>query len=114
MLRLLAWLILLPLLLVFIAFAIANRHTAVVSFDPLPYQAEPSVYALVLCGVFIGLLVGGAGAWLRGSRWRRRARQAERRALRAEADLEHARAQAQRAAESPAERDGRPALPSAA
>lgn len=110
MLRLLAWLILLPLLLVFIAFAVANRHTALVSFDPLPYQAEPSVYALVLCGIFIGLLVGGTGAWIRGSRWRKRARLAERRAVRAEADLEQAREQAKQASAA----SDRPALPTAA
>ncbi|MEQ9639937.1 MAG: DUF1049 domain-containing protein [Alphaproteobacteria bacterium] len=110
MLRLLAWLILLPLVLVFIAFAVANRHTTLVSFDPLPYQAEPSVYALALCGILIGLLVGGTGAWIRGSRWRRRARQAERRAARAVADLEQAQAQAKQASEA----SDRPALPTAA
>ena len=99
--------ILLPLLLVFIAFAVANRHSALVSFDPLPFEAEPSVYTLVLVGVFIGLLVGGTGAWVRGSRWRSRARQAERRAARAEADLAQAKQQQAAAVE-------RPALPSAA
>lgn len=107
MLRLLAWLILLPLVLVFVAFAVANRHSAVVSFDPLPYQAEPSVYALVLSGIFIGLLVGGIGAWVRGSRWRRRARAAERRAARAEDELAQAR-------RTPAKAADRPALPTAA
>lgn len=108
MLRLLVWLILLPLVLVFVAFAVANRHSALVSFDPLPYQAEPSVYALVLCGIFVGLLVGGTGAWVRGSRWRTRARLAERRAARAEDEL----AQARRIPSKPG--DDRPALPSAA
>ena len=108
MLRLLSWLILLPLILVFVAFAVANRHSALVSFDPLPYQAEPSVYALVLSGVFVGLLVGGIGAWVRGSRWRKRARIAERRAARAEDEL----AQVRRIPEKPAA--DRPALSSAA
>lgn len=108
MLRLLAWLILLPLVLVFVAFAVANRHSATVSFDPLPYEAEPSVYALVLCGILVGLLVGGIGAWIRGSRWRKRARIAERRAARAEDEL----AQLRRV---PAKDAGdRPALPTAA
>jgi uncharacterized integral membrane protein len=75
-------LILIPLALVLIAFAVANRQTVTVSFDPFD-QAEPAfsvalpLYVLILALVIAGVIIGGAAAWLRQGKWRGRARQAE-------------------------------------
>jgi uncharacterized integral membrane protein len=86
-------LILVPLAIIVVALAVANRQTVVVSFDPFN-QAHPAfalplpLYALVLGLVIGGVLVGGVAAWLRQGKWRRAARlaQGEARELRTELD----------------------------
>ena len=86
-------LILVPLAIVLISFAVANRQSVVVSLDPFD-QAHPALalelplFVLILALVIGGVVVGGVAAWLRQSKWRRAARlaQAEARELRAEVD----------------------------
>jgi hypothetical protein len=86
-------LILVPLAIVVIALAVANRQSVVISFDPFN-QANPAfarpvpLYALVLALVMGGVVVGGVAAWLRQGKWRRAARlaQGQARELRAELD----------------------------
>jgi uncharacterized integral membrane protein len=86
-------LILVPLAIILIAFAVANRQTVTVSFDPFD-KAEPAfalalpLYVLILALVIAGVIVGGIAAWMRQGRWRGRARLAESKAreLRAEND----------------------------
>jgi uncharacterized integral membrane protein len=98
-------LILVPLAIVLITFAVANRQTVVVSLDPFD-QAHPALavalplFALVLVLLIGGVVVGGVAAWLRQRKWRRAARlaQAEASELRAEVDR-------------PKRRIGTPALP---
>lgn len=79
--RLLSWIIGLPLAVVLIAFAVANRHVVEVSFDPLSQQnpwASLSVplWTVLFFGIFCGLVVGWIGAWLKQGKWRRAARRA--------------------------------------
>ena len=68
--------------LVLIAFAVANRQTVTVSFDPFN-QADPAgalalpLYQLIFVVLICGVAVGGCAAWLRQSKWRSRARRAE-------------------------------------
>ncbi len=84
-------LILVPLAIVLITFAVANRQIVIVSLDPFD-QAHPAValplFALILALIIGGVVVGGIAAWLKQSKWRRAARRAEREAreLRAEVD----------------------------
>jgi uncharacterized integral membrane protein len=91
--KLVTALVLVPLAIVFVAFAVANRQAVVVSFDPFDH-VHPALtrslplYALVLVLVIGGVVLGGVAAWLRQGKWRRAARlaQAEARELRAEVD----------------------------
>jgi uncharacterized integral membrane protein len=75
-------LILIPLAIILIAFAVANRQTVTVSFDPFD-KAEPAfslalpLYVLILALVIAGVIIGGTAAWMRQSKWRGRARAAE-------------------------------------
>lgn len=91
-------LILLPLAIVFVIFAIANRHMVTLSFDPFG-APDPALsltlplFVVILLAAIAGVAVGGSAAWLRQRRWRQAAR-------RHEADAQAARSQldAQKAA----------------
>jgi uncharacterized integral membrane protein len=88
-------LILVPLAIVLVVFAVANRQSVLVSFDPLnPAHPDPALsltlplFALILAMVIAGVVIGGIAAWLGQSKWRGRARALEREArlLRRELD----------------------------
>lgn len=87
MLRILTWIIGLPVAAVAIGFAVANRQTIVLDLWPLPFTLSLSVYLTVLgslaVGLVLGLMIGGLAA---GGRAARRARDAETRARVAEAE----------------------------
>ena len=86
-------LVLVPLAIAFITFAVANRQIVVISLDPFD-QTHPAIamslplFALILVFIIGGVVVGGIAAWLKQSKWRRAARLAEweARELRAEVD----------------------------
>ena len=86
-------LVLIPLTVAIISFAVANRRAVVVSLDPFD-QADPALaFSLPLLRpdpslVTSGVVVGGIAAWLRQRKWRWRARIAETQAreLKAEND----------------------------
>jgi len=95
-------LIVIPLSLIFIVFAVANRHFVTVSFDPFN-SADPSIairlplFVVIIAVAIIGVVAGGSATWFRQRRWRRAARQheADARAARSElADLRGAPAAA--------------------
>ena len=86
--------VLVPLATILIAFAVANRQTIVVSFDPFDttnpaYAASLPLFVLIFVLVIFGVILGGAAAWLGQMRWRWAARRAENenRDLRLENDL---------------------------
>ncbi|HEX4829223.1 MAG TPA: lipopolysaccharide assembly protein LapA domain-containing protein [Xanthobacteraceae bacterium] len=91
--KLITALILVPLAIGFAAFAVANRQTIVISFDPFD-QVHPAfvlsvpLFALILTLVIGGVVIGGVAAWLKQSKWRRAARLADAQArdLRTELD----------------------------
>jgi uncharacterized integral membrane protein len=89
--KFLSTLVLVLLGLIFIVFAVANRHLVTVSFDPLN-SSDPSVglrlplFVVIIAVAIAGVVAGGAATWFRQRRWRRAARQYE-------ADARQARAQ---------------------
>ena len=90
--------VLIPLGVVFVVFAVANRHLVTVSFDPFnstdPSMAVSLPLFVVIIGVAIlGVLAGGSAAWFRQRRWRRAARQHEAEAQRVRAQLADLRSQ---------------------
>jgi uncharacterized integral membrane protein len=80
--RLMGFLILVPLAILIVMFAVANRQVVSVTFDPFD-AANPAfaltapLFILVFVLVGLGVLVGGVAAWIRQHVWRARARQAE-------------------------------------
>lgn len=73
--KILSWIIGLPLLVAAVAFALSNRDTVALGIWPLPYVLELPGYAAILGAVFVGFLCGAAWAWILGGKWRRRARE---------------------------------------
>jgi uncharacterized integral membrane protein len=76
-------LILIPLAILLVLFAVANRASVVISLDPFSSAAPafavsvPLFLALALA-LIVGVFAGGIAAWLRQSKWRRAARRLER------------------------------------
>ena len=75
-------LVVVPLAVIIIAFAVANRQTVTVSFDPFSsvspaYAATLPLFAVIFVVLIIGVLIGGIAAWIRQSKWRRTARRLE-------------------------------------
>jgi uncharacterized integral membrane protein len=74
--------VLVPLAVIIVMFAVANREIITVSFDPFD-SAHPAfalkmpLFLLIFVLVALGVMVGGIAAWLRQHRWRTRARRAE-------------------------------------
>jgi len=83
--------VLIPLGLILVVFAVANRHLVTVSFDPFN-SSDPSVgftlplFVVIIVVAIAGVLAGGSATWFRQRHWRRAARQHE-------ADARQARAQ---------------------
>lgn len=89
--KLITYAILVPIALILIVFAVANRHIVTVSLDPFN-SADPSLavsmplFAALLATGIVGVIAGGLASWLEQGRWRRAARrhEADARSLRSE------------------------------
>jgi len=85
--------IFIPLALILLAFAVANRQVVTISFDPFS-ASDPAIglslplFAVIIVIAILGVLAGGFATWWRQGVHRRRARQlaAETGKLRAEID----------------------------
>jgi uncharacterized integral membrane protein len=90
-------LVVIPLGVIFVVFAVANRHFVTVSFDPFN-AASPSVsvslplFVLIIAVAILGVIAGGCGTWLSQRRWRRAARRHEADARMARSQLDDLRA----------------------
>ena len=77
--KLVFWLVLVPLAIIILMFAIANREMVTVSFDPFN-AAQPAasitvpLFVLIFILVILGVIIGGVASWLRQSEYRRAAR----------------------------------------
>ena len=88
-----------PLGLVFVVFAVTNRHFVTVAFDPFN-SADPAVsvslplFVLLILVAIMGVLAGGAATWFGQRRWRRVARRHQAEAHAAKEQLARLRAAA--------------------
>ncbi|MBR0773854.1 DUF1049 domain-containing protein [Bradyrhizobium diazoefficiens] len=84
-------LIVIPLGLLLVVFAVANRHFVTVSFDPF-VSSDPSLsitmplFLLLILVAALGVVAGGLAVWFGQRHWRRASRrhEADARAARAE------------------------------
>ncbi len=75
--------VVLPLAILIVLFAVANRHLVMVSFDPFPGndvqgpQLTAPLFLLLFLAGAVGVLAGGVAVWLRQGRFRKQARVAK-------------------------------------
>lgn len=110
MVRFLKALIILPVAVLVVLLAVANRAPVQISLDPFSqeapeFAAEVPLYLVIFGAVVVGVLIGGVAAWLAQSKHRRARRQYRREAQHLKVETERMRAHAA----SP----GVPALPPA-
>jgi uncharacterized integral membrane protein len=92
-------LIVIPLGLILMVFAVANRHFVTVSFDPF-VSNDPSfsvtlpLFLLLIVVAALGVLAGGCAVWFGQRHWRRAARRNDADARAARGELADLRAQA--------------------
>lgn len=99
--NLLKFVVLTPVAILLLTFALANQHSVTVSFDPFAAPDNPAfaitapLFLILFLAVMIGVLAGGAATWLAQGKHRKAAR-----ANRAEAERLRGQAQALRSVQS--------------
>jgi uncharacterized integral membrane protein len=99
-------LVVIPLGLILMVFAVANRHFVTVSFDPF-VSNDPSfsvtlpLFLLLIVVAALGVLAGGCAVWFGQRHWRRAARRHDADARAARGELADLRAQAAAARPEP-------------
>ncbi|MBO1019950.1 LapA family protein [Methylobacterium sp. SD274] len=120
MIRFFKGLVLLPVAIVVVALAVANREVVRLSFDPFTadtpaFSLPLPLYVLIFASVAIGILCGGIGTWLGQSGTRRTSAARRREIRRLEGETERLKSRVAASEPTPAERypdqDGRVALP---
>jgi uncharacterized integral membrane protein len=91
--RLLAWIILLPLAVLILLFAVANRAPVTVSLDPFSatapaYAMKIPLFLVVFAAMILGVIVGGTAMLRNQFQWWRAARRAERETARLKEHVE--------------------------
>ncbi len=63
-----------PLAILLVVFAVANRASMTISFWPLPWSLALPGFMALFIALLIGFFAGAAAVWLSGGKARRRAR----------------------------------------
>src|ERR1043166_641597 len=85
-------LVLVPLAILIVVLAVANRNAITISLDPFS-SAAPALsvtlplFLVILLAVIAGVILGGTAAWFRQAKWRRTARHLSGRLRAKEAEL---------------------------
>ncbi|MDE2383999.1 MAG: DUF1049 domain-containing protein [Alphaproteobacteria bacterium] len=81
--RILRWIVGIPIFIIVMGFAVANRQWTQLSLDPFN-QATPALaitlplWIMAFIGIFIGMLTGWFFCWRAQGKWRRLARERQR------------------------------------
>ncbi len=78
--KILLWIVGLPLLLLAAFFAIANRDPVTISLWPVAEPLAVPLFVAIVAPLYVGVMLGAVAAWLSGHRNRARARGEARRA----------------------------------
>lgn len=93
--RLWTILIVLPVAIVLVAFAVANRHLVLLSADPMSvdqplYAISLPLFVVMFATLFVGVVIGGVAVWFSQGAYRKEARskRAEAKRLARERDVQ--------------------------
>lgn len=91
--RVLRWIILVPVALILIAISVANRSAITFSLDPFnpgdpAVAVEAPLFWFLFAALALGILAGGLAAWFGQAKWRRAARQEHAEAVRLRRETE--------------------------
>ena len=95
------WVVGVPVVVVTVIFAVANRHTVTFSLDPLPWAADLPLFVVVIGAFIVGLLIAAGIGMLRLAQARGVLRRQRREIERLERDLATARDKAAHHAHEP-------------
>ena len=90
--KFLNWVLLVPLAVILVVFAVANRHAVTVSFDPFDTR-DPGLgvtlplFVVIIAVAILGVVTGGIATWIAQRHWRRAARRHEAEAVEAKSEL---------------------------
>jgi uncharacterized integral membrane protein len=76
--KILSWIIGIPVALLLIMLAVANRDFVTLSLDPIGGSIDAPLYLVIFGAFLLGLICGGLLTWASGVRRRRRKRREER------------------------------------
>ncbi|WP_230529858.1 lipopolysaccharide assembly protein LapA domain-containing protein [Microvirga roseola] len=107
MIRFLKALILLPVAIIVVLLAVANRAPVTLSLDPFSqeapeFSAQIPLFLVIFAAVMVGVVIGGVATWLAQSKNRRKRRHLRREANTLRHETERLRAQQQANATLPA------------
>ena len=95
MLRRITWLLVaIPSAIVLLALSVANKHPVPLSLDPFrdletsAFAVKAPFYAYLFGALTLGVILGGAAAWMGQGRWRRTARLKSQDAMRWQAEAD--------------------------
>jgi uncharacterized integral membrane protein len=107
MIRFLKALILLPIAIVVVLLAVANRSPVQLSLDPFNQEApefatQMPLFAVIFAAVMLGIVIGGTATWLSQGRHRQARRHFRREAQHLKTETERMRARAASSSNLPA------------
>lgn len=73
--RILYWIISIPIAVLIAVFAVSNRASVSISLWPLPYEIDMPLFMPIMAALLIGLGIGFSWEWLLQGKHRRAARQ---------------------------------------
>ncbi|MEZ5839815.1 MAG: LapA family protein [Hyphomicrobiales bacterium] len=102
MLRLISYLVTIPLAILLIALAVANRGPITLSLDPMSPDAPAltvtlPIYLVLFATLGIGIFIGGVATWFRQGKWRKVARERRFEVAKWRREADHFRATAKKA-----------------
>lgn len=83
-----SWILTLPVTVVVIVFAVANRDFVPLDLWPFEIALQIPVFVLVLGSMFLGFLIGALTMWLSAGKQRRRSRTARSRLTKLEREVQ--------------------------
>lgn len=89
--RVVFWIIALPIIAAAMAFAVSNHETVVISLWPLAYRLDVPLYIAVTGALFLGFLTGVIYGWIHSLPARQRARSEAKHAAKLQDEIEELR-----------------------